>query len=167
MKYRGNDKKRHDRDLRRAFGITVKQYEALEREQDEVCWICEREDCKKENLSVDHDHNTGKVRGLLCRDCNRALGQFKDDINLVKRAVEYLEKGPAELIEYDEYIGTPHKDRARWRCLVESPMRGFDSLQEAGEFYGVHACTIRDWTGMNTNKPHLKKDGWKSTKVFK
>ena len=59
--------------------------------QDGRCAICERlpED---EVLRVDHDHSTGKIRGLLCRHCNLALGNMKGDISLLRKAIAYLEK---------------------------------------------------------------------------
>lgn len=53
-----------------------------------VCEICGR----KQKLEVDHNHSTGKVRGVLCSRCNGALGQFLDDINMLKKAIAYLEK---------------------------------------------------------------------------
>jgi hypothetical protein len=62
-------------------------------EQDFKCAICSvhLSDVKK-SFAVDHDHATGKVRGLLCDLCNRALGQFKDNIDNLKAAINYLEK---------------------------------------------------------------------------
>lgn len=78
--------------LRRKFGITPEQYEALYQQQDRACAICRAtSNFTFKNLCVDHDHRTGKVRGLLCLNCNTALGQFKDSTDLLVRAVGYLE----------------------------------------------------------------------------
>lgn len=161
-----DDDKKWDRSLRKRFGITLNQLKALCISQNGVCWICENEDITGTNLAIDHDHVDGYIRGLLCRECNRALGQFKDDINNLKKAIKYLEKGPAQLIEYDEYVYTPHQARPRWRCIVETPDGTFSSYEAAGQYYGVHSTTIREWCGY-TKRTHLKKKDWKSTKVFK
>lgn len=66
--------------------------------QNGVCAICKKpETAKKQSgngikrLSVDHDHTTGAIRGLLCMYCNTALGKFKDDIEILKSAIVYLE----------------------------------------------------------------------------
>lgn len=56
---------------------------------DPICAICGRSGGKHE---VDHDHKTGKVRGILCSRCNNGLGQFLDNITLLKKAITYLEK---------------------------------------------------------------------------
>jgi hypothetical protein len=51
------------------------------------CWICGNLDTR---ICLDHDHKTGKIRGLLCNNCNRSLGLFKDSVDLLKKAIEYL-----------------------------------------------------------------------------
>ena len=73
---------------RNKYGITPDDYKAMLDDQNGVCWICKKFDNKA--LSVDHDHETAKVRGLLCRKCNRALGLFEDDAERLKNAVLYL-----------------------------------------------------------------------------
>lgn len=79
-----------DAELKRLYGINLEQYIDMFRAQGGVCAIC-KEECKtKKSLSVDHDHNTGKVRGLLCNRCNRALGMFSDSPELLKRAANYI-----------------------------------------------------------------------------
>ena len=59
--------------------------------QDGLCAICERHP-EDGVLRVDHDHSTGKIRGLLCRHCNLALGNMSDDVSLLRKAIAYLEK---------------------------------------------------------------------------
>lgn len=73
------------------YGLTLATYDELLRSQGGVCAICERECHKNRLLSVDHDHSTGKVRGLLCHNCNAGIGQLGDDPALLRRALEYLE----------------------------------------------------------------------------
>ena len=75
----------------RHYGIDVEDYERMLFEQDGVCYIC-KEAPSKRALDIDHDHKTGKVRGLLCSNHNRALGLLGDDIILLLRATEYLVK---------------------------------------------------------------------------
>ena len=83
-----NNRLKHD------FGITLVDYDRMLAEQRGVCKICKMgSTCKgkPERLSVDHNHETGKVRGLLCRRCNRALGAFRDNPDVLRAAIEYLE----------------------------------------------------------------------------
>jgi hypothetical protein len=77
----------------RVRGITATQYLELLRQQDGTCAICgERESNDgRETLSVDHCHQTGAIRGLLCAHCNRGLGMFRDNRTLLLAAVDYLE----------------------------------------------------------------------------
>lgn len=86
----------HDRYLQRTYGITVEQYEAILAEQGGTCYICRRP--ARGRLTVDHDHATGEVRGLLCRFDNNLLGQAHDDLEYFARAVAYLVSPPARLI---------------------------------------------------------------------
>lgn len=81
--------------LKKLYGITVEEYDALFEKQGGVCAICgEPETLVKRGqlyrLAVDHDHETGAVRGLLCSSCNRGLGLFKDNPDVIARALEYL-----------------------------------------------------------------------------
>jgi len=77
---------------RRIYGITIEDYEKLYKEQNNGCAICGVATDLKRRLSVDHDHITGKVRGLLCSNCNKAIGYLKDNISHLKNAIQYLEK---------------------------------------------------------------------------
>lgn len=76
--------------LREKYGLTVEDYEALLGQQGGVCALCGGiEECGK-LLAVDHCHETGRVRGLLCNRCNRGIGYFKDDPDALIRAASYL-----------------------------------------------------------------------------
>jgi hypothetical protein len=71
-----------------------KFYQRMIRKQNGVCGICQ-ERPSGIALHVDHDHNTGERRGLLCDQCNTALGQFLDDTSLLQRAINYLDNPPS------------------------------------------------------------------------
>lgn len=75
--------------LRRTFGISQADYDALLAKQGGGCAICGKPPAKIA-LHVDHDHETGEIRGLLCVGCNNALGQFHDDSRLLTRAICYI-----------------------------------------------------------------------------
>jgi len=81
------------RKLQQIYHITYADYEILLTSQQKVCAICgDKQSTKSSYLDVDHDHTTGAVRGLLCGNCNRGLGQFHDDIPRLRKAVNYLER---------------------------------------------------------------------------
>lgn len=85
-----------ERYLERTYGITGDEYWAIYEWQGGVCYICERANGKTKKLSVDHDHKTGFVRGLLCSPCNKdVLGHLKDDPKACIRAALYLLRPPA------------------------------------------------------------------------
>lgn len=77
-------------DLKRRFGITLEVYTDMLTAQNHKCKICKQEETKTK-LVVDHDHTSGKIRGLLCQNCNRALGMIKDSTLILKNMIEYLE----------------------------------------------------------------------------
>lgn len=84
-----------DRRLRRVYGIGIEEYDRLLAAQGCVCAICgepERQTHKGtlKELTVDHDHETGAVRGLLCHRCNSALGQVQDNTEVLYNAMIYL-----------------------------------------------------------------------------
>ena len=79
----------------RRYGITLEEYTELLDKQGGVCAICKNPETlsikgKTVNLSIDHCHETGLVRGLLCRSCNVGLGNFRDDTRLLETAISYL-----------------------------------------------------------------------------
>lgn len=94
--YREANKKsrsKNDREyrLKKDYGITVKDYELMMAKQGGVCYICKSTN-KGRSLCVDHCHNSGEVRKLLCISCNTGLGNFKDNPELLKLSIDYLEE---------------------------------------------------------------------------
>jgi hypothetical protein len=78
------------------YGITTLDYERILFEQDESCAICGRKDFGSRRVKyffVDHDHQTGRVRGLLCSKCNQAIGLFGDSVENLQKAMNYLSRG--------------------------------------------------------------------------
>ena len=83
--------------LKRRYGITVEEYNKMWSVQNGVCAICGQPETAIYNnvikpLSVDHSHKTGKVRALLCHNCNMLLGTARDNPDILKNAIEYLER---------------------------------------------------------------------------
>lgn len=76
--------------LCRTYGMSIDEYEQMVVAQKGVCAICGKSD-KRHRLSIDHCHITKKVRKLLCGDCNRGLGLFRDAIVTLRAAANYLE----------------------------------------------------------------------------
>jgi hypothetical protein len=85
--------------LNKKYNLTKEQYDKMVENQNNKCAICDvdfnskwtKNDTKfKTSACVDHCHKTGKIRGLLCNQCNLALGRFKDDSTLLQRAIDYL-----------------------------------------------------------------------------
>jgi len=76
--------------LMKRYGISLEDYDSMLVEQGFVCAICGKECRKNLWLSVDHNHKNGEVRGLLCDDCNNGLAKFFDDVDLLQKAIEYL-----------------------------------------------------------------------------
>lgn len=79
--------------LKCRYGITQEDFDKMVEEQAGCCAICQSPPSGVKPWHVDHNHYTGQVRGILCHSCNTALGNFNDDPNLLRRAVEYLERG--------------------------------------------------------------------------
>lgn len=80
------------------YALTALEYWAIFRHQGGHCAICERATGKVKKLSVDHDHATSYVRGLLCTSCNKMLGHLRDDPDAFIRAANYLLDPPARAI---------------------------------------------------------------------
>lgn len=88
------DANRRRTSLKALYGLTVERYDEMLKAQGGVCAICGNPQkwgkTSRDNLCVDHDHETGAVRGLLCNGCNRAVGFFGDDPVILARAISYL-----------------------------------------------------------------------------
>lgn len=76
--------------LKRNYGLTIEQYEGMLAEQNNKCSICDSDLIPGIDTCVDHCHNTGAVRGILCSKCNKGLGLFLDSPERLYRAMEYL-----------------------------------------------------------------------------
>lgn len=84
------------RHYKKSYGLSYQEVLQLRKDQNELCAICKKpgfmmNDRVKSALNVDHCHKTGAVRGMLCHNCNRALGLLQDDVELLKAAINYLE----------------------------------------------------------------------------
>jgi len=95
------EKRKHSR-LLKNFGISYRLYKKMFEKQNGLCAICGKQEVKVQrrgtsgievidSLNVDHDHETGQVRGLLCYRCNTALGKLYDDPELLRRGADYIE----------------------------------------------------------------------------
>jgi hypothetical protein len=80
-----------NRDLRRKFNIGLDEYKKMLEEHNGLCAICGGKGNGK-NLSVDHNHATKKIRGLLCCHCNFGIGYFKENTEFLYKAIKYLSK---------------------------------------------------------------------------
>lgn len=79
--------------LKSTYGISLNEYNELLKVQGNCCAICKKpQQEQKRNFAVDHDHNTGKIRGLLCIKCNRGIGLLQDNVDIIQEAVKYLRK---------------------------------------------------------------------------
>lgn len=82
--------------LNRTYGISREELEEMIDEQDGRCLICGVElllgGHDNNSSCIDHDHETGKIRGILCRTCNRGIGLLKDNVNVLRRAADYIER---------------------------------------------------------------------------
>jgi hypothetical protein len=85
---------RRNAKFKERYGITLVEYDLISASQFDKCLICKKHksECKNNKLFVDHCHTSKEIRGLLCNDCNAGLGFFKDSIELLLSAIEYLNK---------------------------------------------------------------------------
>lgn len=80
--------------IEKKYGLTEQGYNALLEAQDNRCAVCRSDEWRGKDSAphIDHDHATGRVRGLLCGPCNTGLGQYRDDPALLRAAAVYLER---------------------------------------------------------------------------
>lgn len=76
--------------LRTKYGINPEQFDEMLEAQNGVCAICKKECPSGTRLSVDHDHETGQVRALLCKNCNLVIGYAHENVEILLDAVDYL-----------------------------------------------------------------------------
>lgn len=84
--FKKNFNKIKSKRIKYRYNITIEEYSKMLEEQDYQCKICK----EIKALCIDHDHKTGKVRGLLCGKCNRGIGFFNDNIKSLHNAIDYL-----------------------------------------------------------------------------
>lgn len=93
-KYQEQQKSKCKKDIRIrkrwTYGLKEEEFDKLYAQQTGKCVGCRLE--FKDDINVDHNHQTGKIRGLLCSNCNSGLGMFKDDYKLLQKAIEYLKE---------------------------------------------------------------------------
>ena len=92
----------------RKYGLTVKEFDALAAAQGGRCAVCSqkpKEGDRKRNLAVDHEHATGRIRGLLCDACNIGLGMFRDDPRRLRAAIAYLKRTATATEPLAEVVG--------------------------------------------------------------
>lgn len=91
-------KKALEENLRLRFKLTVEQRQQMENSQNGVCAICSKPETavdsqgRTKRLAIDHDHHTGRIRGLLCSKCNLGIGHLNDDSTLINNSWIYLNK---------------------------------------------------------------------------
>lgn len=89
---RVKEKQKEERRRFRKYGISEEHYHEMIQAQNQKCAICNTDKPTLKGWQIDHCHSTGKVRGILCHHCNTAIGQFKDNIDHLLNAIDYLRK---------------------------------------------------------------------------
>jgi hypothetical protein len=123
----------HNTNNRRWYGIEPEQYEAMLKEQGYVCACCKEPNPDGKRLSVDHCHETNRVRGLLCNNCNNGLGRFRESSELLRAAAAYLER---------EYVlpSVPQLPQTPMPTAATTPKQNFCIVEECGRqtFYRLY-----------------------------
>ena len=91
--YARNPERLRNKQLKQWYGITLADYNTMFQQQNGFCLICGIHQSEvNKTFCVDHDHETGEVRGLLCDQCNKGLGHFKDNPSFLEKAADYLRR---------------------------------------------------------------------------
>lgn len=133
-KYKNRQSEYH---LKTTYGLTTKDKKELLLKQNQKCAVCSAFFSKAADAKIDHDHSTGRVRELLCHNCNVSLGLLKEDLKIVDALKAYLEKHKGlnlqSFSKFAEYI------KERENAYVIETNKGFASYSILGE-----VCYIRD-----------------------
>ena len=96
---RDNPDQLRNRHIKKTYGLSYEEYQEMFDKYDGTCWVCREPEIDKhaktgaiKSLAVDHNHHTGKVRGLLCRRCNVSLGLLRDSTEILNNMITYMEK---------------------------------------------------------------------------
>lgn len=124
IEYRKNrpeySRRRRNTQLKGLYGITLNEFELRLEQQNNQCEICGCQFIQDSKgllkASVDHNHKTGKIRGIICNTCNLTLGRVKEDVSILYKMIQYLEK-----YESSETLRQTSKDedkvRTTQRCV--------------------------------------------------
>ncbi len=85
--------RKYEYNIKKKFGISFIDYQALLEKQEGVCAICGRAPSENKRLCVDHNHKTDEIRGLLCFECNTGIGKLQESVDLLRKAIHYLDGG--------------------------------------------------------------------------
>jgi hypothetical protein len=94
--WQNNKNKKRNSNLKYAYGISLTDFEQIKLNQNNQCAICYKVFVNSVDICVDHCHTNKKVRGLLCNNCNKALGLFKDSLQSLENAIQYLKINKGE-----------------------------------------------------------------------
>ena len=135
------------------YGMSIQRYRNLLVEQGGKCAICEQ---LADAFVVDHNHHTGRVRGLLCHRCNAGLGSFYDSSEMLERAVEYLR----ELRPIPDVVASSTTRRLMRRLRINGPS-GFDlstvTKRQAGR--AVSQVITFGWAQIENGRLCITRDG--------
>ena len=107
LKYQSTKERRRELHVLKVYGLDEATHKAMFDSHGGCCWICGRSQSEEtKRLSVDHDHATGVVRGLLCQRCNRGLGMLGDNIECLARCIDYLETCSVRISEKERNSST-------------------------------------------------------------